>query len=159
MLLYLIVADRVQAICPVCTIVIGAGLGLSRWLKIDDTVSGIWIGALIVSSTGWFLNWLKKKQWSFKWDRFVVPMAFYCLILLPLYWMEIAGHPHNKFCGLDKLMFGIIVGSIIFVLGVLSHNLLKRRNNGKPFFPLQKVLVPVFFLSIASLILYLLTKC
>ena len=34
-----------KAICPVCTVAVGAGIGLSRWLGIDDSITGLWIGA------------------------------------------------------------------------------------------------------------------
>jgi len=50
------------AICPVCTIAIGAGLGLSRWLGVDDVISGIWIGGLLVSTSLWTVNWLRSKK-------------------------------------------------------------------------------------------------
>ena len=42
-------ASAVKAICPLCVVAVGAGLGLSRWLGVDDVVSSIWIGALLVS--------------------------------------------------------------------------------------------------------------
>ncbi len=30
--------------CPVCSISIGVGVGLCRYLGIDDLISGVWIG-------------------------------------------------------------------------------------------------------------------
>jgi len=41
------------AVCPVCSIAVAGGVGLSRWLGIDDTISGIWIGGLIISLAIW----------------------------------------------------------------------------------------------------------
>ena len=46
--------------CPVCAVAVGVGLGLSRWLKIDDAISGLWIGALIVSLSFILAKWTKK---------------------------------------------------------------------------------------------------
>ncbi len=37
-------ANSAQAICPICTIAVGAGVGFSRYLGIDDTIAGLWIG-------------------------------------------------------------------------------------------------------------------
>src|SRR3972149_11759116 len=51
-----------HAVCPVCTIAVGAGLGISRWLGIDDAVSGVWVGGIILSSSFWLLDWLVKKK-------------------------------------------------------------------------------------------------
>ncbi len=48
--------------CPVCTIAVGAGIGLSRWLGVDDLISGLWIGGLIVSLIGMTILWLNKKN-------------------------------------------------------------------------------------------------
>ena len=53
---------KVGAVCPVCTIAVGASLGLSRWLGVDDTISGLWIGGLIVSTTLWTYSWMKKRH-------------------------------------------------------------------------------------------------
>ena len=46
--------------CPVCAVAVGFGLGLSRWLKIDDAISGLWIGALIVSLSFILAKWTRK---------------------------------------------------------------------------------------------------
>ena len=39
-----LVALPAQAVCPVCIVAVGAGLGLSEYLGIDDTIAGVWIG-------------------------------------------------------------------------------------------------------------------
>ena len=140
--------------CPICVVAVGAGLGFSRWLGVDDIISSLWIGALLVSLSWWTVIWLKKKNWGFRYDRAVVPVAYYALVLAPLYFADIAGHPLNKIFGIDKILFGTIIGSIIFLLSVWLHNFLKIKNNGKSFFPYQKVVVPVAVLLIISLILW-----
>ena len=140
--------------CPVCTIAIGAGLGLSRWLGISDLVSGIWIGGLIVSLIGITINWLIKKGWRFPFLKSIVVILFYFLTIGPLYWAKVIGRPYNRFCGMDKLLFGMIVGSASFLITVWLNYLLNKKNKGKAFFPFQKVVIPVIFLVIASLVLY-----
>lgn len=154
----LLAARLTLAVCPVCTIAIAGGLGLSRWLGVDDTVSGVWIGGLIVSSVIWFLNWLDKKQIRFKFRWFIIAVFSYLIVIIPLYWSKIIGHPYNKFLGIDKLIFGIIAGSLGFFLGDYLSNLLKIKNQGKAFFRFQKVVLPISFLIILSLILYILIK-
>lgn len=55
-LAFLLFGVQVQAVCPVCTVAVGAGVGFSRYLGIDDTIAGLWIGALIVSVSMWTIN-------------------------------------------------------------------------------------------------------
>lgn len=144
----------VWAVCPVCTVAVGMGLGLSRYFGVDDLISGVWIGALTASSVLWFLNWLDKKQINFKFRKPIVSVSFYLIVAAPLYFTDIVGHPLNKFLGVDRLLFGIISGSLIFISGVFFNNFLKNRNNGKVYFYFQKVVIPVLFLVIISLIFY-----
>ena len=58
-----------QAVCPICVVAIGAGLGLSRWLGVDDLVSSVWIGAFLLTLVIWTIHWLKKKNWDGLWYR------------------------------------------------------------------------------------------
>jgi hypothetical protein len=143
-----------QAVCPVCTIAVGAGVGLCRYLGIDDLITGTWVGGLIVSMIMWAIDWFNKKNIRFKFRKILITVSFYLIIIVPLYWMGIMGHPANKFLGIDKLLFGIISGSVAFVAGVLLNDFLKSRNQGKVFFPFQKVVLPIVFLIIASLVHY-----
>lgn len=151
--------QAVSAICPICTIAIGAGVGLCRWLGIDDVISGLWIGALIVSMIIWTLNWLVKKQINFKMRSLVVIAVYYLVIIIPLYWSGIIGHPFNKLWGIDKLLLGIIVGGLTLLAGVIAHSLLKKTHQGKSFFPYQKVAAPILCLIIVSLLFYYFAGC
>ena len=151
----LLIPGLSQAVCMVCTIAVGAGVGLCRWLGIDDLISGAWIGGLIVSMIVWFLDWLDKKGIKFKFRRLIIIVLFYFIVLSPLYLMGIMGHPLNKFWGIDKLLFGIITGSLVFIVSVCLNNFLKKKNQGKAFFPFQKVVLPILSLIIVSLIFYL----
>lgn len=54
--------SKAYAICPLCTVAVGAGVGVSRSLGIDDVIVGLWIGGLLVSSSMWLFEWLKGKE-------------------------------------------------------------------------------------------------
>ena len=151
-------AKSVFAICPVCTIAVAGGVGLSRWLGIDDTVTGLWVGALIVSSIAWTINWMNKKNYRFKGRKILITAGYFFIIIVPLYWKGIMGHVYNKIWGIDKLLFGIIVGSIVFIASVLWYENLKKKNNSKAYFPYQKVAMPVGFLALFSFLFYLITR-
>jgi len=149
-------ASAVKAICPLCVVAIGAGLGLSRWLGIDDTVSSVWIGALLVALIGWTIIEMKKHNWRFTLDTVVISLAYYLLTFIPLYYAGIVGHPLNKIFGIDKIVFGTIIGTIVFLLSYWLHLYLKKKNGGKVYFNYQKVVIPVVVLLLTSVILYLL---
>jgi len=158
LILSLILANNAIAVCPVCTLAVGVGLGLSRWLKIDDLISGIWIGALIVSLTFWTDDFLKKKKINFKFSHLIILVFYLLLVILPLYFSGIIGHPLNTILGIDKLIFGTFLGIILFYLANYLNNYLKSKNNNKVYFAYQKVIIPVGILLISSLIIFLILK-
>jgi len=154
--IFLLSPGFIQAVsvCPVCTIAVGAGVGLCRYLGIDDLISGTWIGGFLMSLTLWTIDWLNKKKIRFLFRKPLILIFFYFLTIFPLYLIDIIGHPENKFLGIDKLIFGIISGSIVFLISFLFHNFLIKKSGGKSFFPFQKVIIPILFLLITSLIFY-----
>jgi hypothetical protein len=154
----LLLAKPAAAVCPVCTVAVAAGVGLSRWLGIDDTISGLWIGAIYIILAMWTIVWLEKKNFQWLWRNFLVYLLWLALLVYPLVWTDIVGHPQNTLWGVDKLLLGIVIGAIIFYVTDSSYDYLKKKNNNRPFFPLQKVVVPTAALLLASVIFYLFTK-
>jgi len=151
-------AGTVLAICPICTIAVGAGVGLAQWLGIDDTISGIWIGGLTVSMIVWTINLLDKKHWIFKGYKGIIVFAYFLLIVLPLYYTGLIGHPYNMIWGMDKILVGIVVGSLVFEGAVRWYENLKKQNGGHAHFPFEKIVFPVGALALASLLFYFLTR-
>lgn len=157
----LLFALPAYAICPVCVVAVGAGLGLSEYLGIDDTIAGLWIGGLLVSMIIWNINWFNKKNWLFgnkDLRDILLTILYYVLIIWPLMNKGIIGHPLNKFWGVDKLLLGISIGSLFFLIANLTYNYLKKKNNNHAYFPFQKVVMPVGTLLVFSFIFYFLTK-
>jgi len=161
---YSIFPASASAICPVCTIAVGAGLGISRWLGIDDAVSGVWVGGIILSSSFWFIDWLEKKNfkslsfyYKFQYKKWLVTLLMYALVIIPLFTSGIIGHPFNTLLGIDKLIFGTVVGSLAFLMGMYLDKKV-REIKGKQLFSFQKVAFPVGALIIASLILFFITS-
>jgi len=144
-----------NAFCPVCIVAVGGGLGLSRWLGIDDLITSLWIGALLLALTAWTHDWVVKRGRGFRYSVFAIGLVYYALTIFPLYYYNIIGHPLNKIFGIDKIIFGIVFGTIVFLLGERLHIFLKVKNNGKQFFNYQKVVVPLLVLILTSLILWL----
>lgn len=149
---------KAHAMCPVCTVAVGAGVGLARWLGIDDTITGLWIGGLIVSLIMWTINYLGKRNIKFFARNIIVITGYYVLTVVPIYFIKTIWHPENTLGGINKLLLGIIVGSILFYLGAAWYHAMKMKNNGHAYFPFQKVVMPVAPLIIMSVVFYYLTK-
>jgi hypothetical protein len=144
---------KALAVCPICTVAVAAGLGLSRYLGIDDAVSSLWIGGLILSVSFWSIDWLTKKKVTFKYRNPLVFLFWYGLTLIPLQLTGIMGHPFNTILGIDKILFGTAVGSVFFLIGIWADKKV-REKRGKQLFAFQKVVFPVVALAIISLIIY-----
>jgi len=153
----LAVASSAEAQCEVCTLVVGAGVGLSRWLGIDDTISGIWIGGLMVSLVYMSLGWMERRRARFKGDVLLVLAVLYLWVLVPLYVFHLIGQCANQLWGHDKLLIGVTVGSVLFYLGAWFYRRIKLRR-GHAHFPFEKVVMPIAPLIVASVIFYFLVR-
>lgn len=155
----LVFAAKTYAICPLCTVAVGAGVGFSRSLGIDDVIVGLWVGGLLVSSSMWMYEWLKTKKivkkGTEKWWVVGVAVLMYALVLIPLKFSGIIGHPLNTMLGLDKVLLGVIIGSVVFFASGRLHFYLKSMNKEKVYFPYQKVVIPVGALWLTTILLYL----
>lgn len=141
--------------CPVCTVTVVAGLGISRLLGIDDLITSIWIGGFILSFSFITLDWINKKWPRIKISKFKVPFIalFYALTIGFLKVDGSIGIKGNKLWNLDKILLGIIIGTAAFFLGIWADKF-ERVKFKKIFFPFQKVVFPVLGLIIASLVFY-----
>jgi hypothetical protein len=154
----LFAATSALAVCPICTFAVGAGIGLAQYFGIDDTITAIWIGGLIVSLIAWTIHWCDKKNLHFHGRKIFITIIYYCAVIVPLYIYGMMGHTLNKMWGMDKILLGIIVGSVVFFSGVIVSDQLKKKNDDNVYFPFQKVVIPVLPLIILSLVFYYLTK-
>jgi hypothetical protein len=155
--LLLALPSHALAFCPLCTVAVGAGVGLARWLNVDDTITGLWVGGLLVSVSIWTIEWLQQKKFTFPGMNIIVPTLYYLFVIGPFYSLGIMGHPANTLWGIDKLLVGIIFGSVFFYLGGHSYRIIKARR-GKAHFQFQKVVMPILPLVILTIVFYLLTK-
>jgi len=134
-------------------------------LGIDDIVSSIWIGGLILSLSFITIDWIAKK-WPkleidsnagyFNW-KLIIFILMYLFVLIPLKLDHTIGIYRNTIFGIDKIIFGIIVGSVVFLIGIWTDKKI-RKVYGKQLFYFQKVVFPVISLIITSLVLYFVTK-
>jgi len=146
------------AMCPVCTVAVGAGIGLSRWLGVDDTITGLWVGAITISLAMWTNIWLEKRKIRFHGRDILVYAVYIAAIFIPLYYKDILGHPLNRLWGVDKLALGMALGAVVFYLAAGLYLTMKKRNNNRAHFPFQKIAMTVGVLAVLSGVFYFITK-
>jgi len=153
----LFTAEKTYAVCPVCVVAVGVGVGVFREMGVDDTITGIWIGALTVGMILWTLDFMHKRKWRFKFDQPIWVIVYYGMVIGSLYYLKMVGSPLNTLWGFDKLLLGTAIGSVFFLIGAVSYDIFKAKR-GKPFFPFQKVVQPLVPLLILSAVFYYITK-
>ena len=145
------------AICPVCVIGVTTGVGLTRWLKIDDTITGLWIGGMTVAIIMWTIQWLEKKNIKFRFRNTSIIILSYITVIWPLRSIEVIGNEYNTIWGMDKLILTIFIGSIAFY-GFEKWYRDIRFKNGKSIFRYQKVVWAWLPLIILSIFFYFMTR-
>lgn len=149
--------------CPVCTVTVIAGLGISRFFGIDDTATALWIGGFILSFSFVTIGWINKKWPRLEkgalspiWKPAVIVLT-YLFVLIPLRMNGSIGILQNRLWGIDKIVLGIAIGSLVFLFGIWADKKI-RKIRGRQLFKFQKVVLPATSLIIASIVLYLITK-
>lgn len=156
---FFFLAQSVNAVCPVCTIAVGGGVLLSRYLGVDDLIIGVWVGGLVFSLGLWMATYIKKE--FIKGQRWILTLVFWGLTVWGLEKAGFVGHPISKIFGFDKLLLGMILGSIAFLVGYGIDGFMRRHNKkeaGKALFPYQKVVMPLTLLIIMTSVSFLILK-
>ena len=139
--------------CAVCTVAVGATLGISRELGIDDTVVGVWLGAFLSLMIVWTIVFCKKRNWRFHGMFWVILLATFSLII-PIYTFGYMDWNSRTIFGVDAFLVSILAGAIIIPIADKLYLFMKKKNGGHAHFPFEKVVVPVLLLALVSLAFY-----
>ena len=155
------VAGAAHAFCPVCTVAVGAGLEGARVLGVDDVITGLWAGGLMLSLSAWTANYMATHGIKNRFLYLLNYVVYYGLLAL-IYVLPV-GNPTLRFnattlWGVDSFLLGVIVGSIVFWLAGKWYQNIKAKNGGHAWFPFQKVVWPLGALLIATLIFWFIIK-
>lgn len=144
-------APFVSAHCPLCTAAVGAGVAITRFYGVDDMIVGLWIGAFIISTALWFNNVLKKKFIPLQ-DH-LVTLIIFAITIVSFYFGGLFNE--SRILGMDKLLLGIIAGSILVYAGLFISSNVKQLNKNKAVFPFQTIAFILALLAITSAIVWL----
>lgn len=160
-LLAVIILPEVSAHCPLCTAATIVGVGVTRSIGLDDSIVGIFVGAMIISSALWINNLLKKK--NIGGNNFLrvtsLIIATAVLTYISFYLAGLFG-PANTYriFGMEKITFGAISGGFVSMGAFLASNKIKKRNNGKTLFNYQTIVFTIGTLVLNGFIFWLVFK-
>jgi hypothetical protein len=150
----------VEAYCPLCVVGAGAGLTLTRWVGVDDSITGIWIAALLGAIAFWTDVWISKKvkNLSAKWWRPLLTPLIYIVVFASSIWSFYKFNlvvRYGTLFGLDKLTLGLLIGGIVFYIVNVTDDFVIEKN-GKVLFPYQRIVISLGVMLILSLFIYIL---
>jgi len=159
----------VHAHCPLCTGAAIGGVTLARVFGVDDSITGIFMGAMIASTALWFSKVAKKKI-SFPLQNTAFIAASFFLTVIPFYAAGLITNfdmvksmpAHHAILGLgvfgiDKLLTGILFGTFGIWFALWLSDVVKE-NRGKSLWPFQGVSFVVIASVAMSLILWSITS-
>ncbi len=155
------IIPSVMAMCPLCTAGTIIGVGVTRTLGWDDSIVGVFVGAMIVSTALWMNNVLKKRDIGG--NAFLrigsITVATFVLTILGFYYAGIFG-PSNTYriFGMEKIIFGSISGAVVSFAAFFISNEIKRRNEGETLFNYQSMALTFGALILNALIFWMVFK-
>ncbi len=140
--------------CVVCTVAVGASLEIARKLGVSDNIVGLWAGAMLALLGYWTIFYFDRKRWHFP-GRDILLMGLSIAMIGFMYRNELfyIPQPVLGFLYLDPFLFAVLSGAALFIGSQTLYARLKERNGGHAHFPFEKVVLPLLFLTAASVVL------
>ncbi len=137
--------------CAVCTVAVGASLGIARKMGVDDSVVAVWSGAFLALLGYWTLKWMDKKGYDFKGRDFLVLSLSVLMILFVYMLPELTYAPKAILIfWIDPFLFATITGALVLHYSSEFYQWMKKKNGGHAHFPFEKVVVPVVSLCLVA---------
>lgn len=153
----------VPLVCDLCTLGVVAGLAVSRYLGVDDSVVGVWVGAMVVALIAMTNAYLEKKSIRFRFRDTLIALSYVVFSAISLYYANVIGLRRNTFAysdeiWADKVLVSSIVGALVLIAASKTYQWLKAKNGGHAHFPFEKVAIPLVSLALTSGVFYFVTQ-
>ena len=151
----------VMAHCPLCTGATIIGVGITRSLGWDDSIVGVFVGAMIISSALWMNNIFKKRNIGGNALLRITSITIATLVLtfLTFYYAGLFGLGNTyRIFGIEKIVFGAISGSFVSIIGFAASNKIKAKNDGKAVFGYQTMIITFAGLILNALVFWIIFK-
>ncbi len=155
---YLLFPSLVSAHCPLCVAGAAFGITLTRWVGVDDSITGVWVAAFLGAISFWTYSLASSKISLSPAKKSLAKPLIYVLIfgltLWSFYKFQLIIRMSQIF-GLDKLTFGMLAGGTLFYLVDILDNFVIKKE-GKVLFPYQRIVVSLGSMALLSLLIYIL---
>ena len=141
--------------CPICIVTVGGGMFLAKKLGVDDLLVSIWISALNTAISFWLATKLKNRILRNPWLLSFIMLG---LTLFYFQYTDQIGHLSNQLLGIDKIIFGQVLGMFLMFIGNFLYGFTKYKNGGITLFPYAKVVFPVAIVLFTTIIFKLAFK-
>jgi hypothetical protein len=147
-------ATPVAAQCPICIVTVGGGMLIAKKLGVDDLLVSIWISALNTAISFWIASGMKEKALKPKFlhNPWIFSVLMLALTIAYFQFTDQIGHPANKLLGIDKVVFGQVLGMLVMFKGNFIYSFTKSKNSCKTLFPYAKVVFPVGLVLLTTII-------
>jgi hypothetical protein len=133
--------------CPLCIVTVGGGMLLAQRLGIDDLLVSIWISALNVAISFWLATKFTNKYLK---NGYLITAIILATTLIYFQATGQLGHLGNRLFGIDKIVFGQLLGVLTMLFGNYFYSAVKQRLGHAPF-PYAKVVFPVGIVLLVTL--------
>ena len=102
--------------CAVCTVAIGASLSIARKMGVEDSIVGLWAGALLTLLGYWSIMFFDKRNWHFRGRDFLLLLLSVGMIGF-IYVAEVDYTPVViwKIFYMDTILFSSLLGMLIYI--------------------------------------------
>ncbi|MBI3190155.1 hypothetical protein HYZ41_00470 [archaeon] len=131
----------------------------ARVAGVDDAIVGTLIGAFTISTAFWASRFIAKRlKRKIYLQEYIISIAFLVMTIWGFFWSGISGteKEYLYIIGMERLVFGMLLGSVIAAASFEFHKLIRKNNMNKNYFPLQGVVIPLVVMGVADVLLYLL---
>lgn len=127
--------------CAVCTVAIGASLSVARKMGVEDSIVGLWAGALLTLLGYWSIMFFDKRNWHFRGRDFLLLLLSVGMIGF-IYVAEVDYTPVViwKIFYMDTILFSSLLGMLIYIGSqkLYQRNLFFKADNVITMTPLMK---------------------
>ena len=151
-LVFISALPMIMAHCPLCTGATIIGVGITRSLGLDDSIIGVFVGGMIISTALWLDNILKKRNMgkgNEKLRLLSLIILTSVLTLVTFYYAGIFGRGNSfRIFGIESILVGSFSGGVLSLASFYYSNHLKNKNGGKALFNYQTMIISFIALII-----------
>ncbi len=156
---FIYLSTSIHAHCPLCSTATAVVVATTRVYGVDDLIVGTFIGGVIVSTAFWTNNFLRKRNKGKDYISYQLPIVNTLFILLTIITFKFAGLLNNTLpqfmiFGIDKIILGYMIGSIITCLTPMINRYIRSFNKGKNYIPFQLMILTLILLSLTVIGFY-----